>query len=166
MHPSPLRPTALSPQKKLPRWRPRDTPCRLGLLHGLLTVSRNQITLVPLHRDRSDRVVQRVPQTHAIQVGSKIQTPHRGFIFIPGEFRDLSNFTAPENICCVRTLSCVGSSMPVSSRPSVSIIVGCSIRAIRLISIACIISLRGFVRSLSCSPERCYFSACGFKRTS
>ena len=31
MHPSPLRPTALSPQKQLPRWRPRDTPMPLEL---------------------------------------------------------------------------------------------------------------------------------------
>ena len=72
-------------------------------------------------------MVQRVPQTHAIQVGPKTQMPHCGFIFIPGEFRDRSIFTAPEKNCCVRTLSCVGPSMPISSRSSVSIIVGCSI---------------------------------------
>ena len=101
-------------------------------------------------------MVQRVPQTHAIQVGPKTQMPHRGFIFIPGESRDLSIFTAPKKNCRVRTLSCVGSSMPISSRPSglrpsVSIFVGCSIGTIRLTSIACIISSRGPVRSLSCS---------------
>ena len=106
----------------------------------------------PLHRDRSDRVVQRVPQTHAIQVGPKTQTPQPGFIFIPGEFRDLSISTAPEKIYCIRTLSCVGSSMPISLRPSVSIIVGYPIGTVRLTSIVCIISSRGSVRSLSCSP--------------
>ena len=31
MHPSPSWPTALSPQKQLPRWRPRDTPMPLEL---------------------------------------------------------------------------------------------------------------------------------------
>ena len=32
MHPSPLRLTALSPQKQLQRWPPRDTPMPLGLV--------------------------------------------------------------------------------------------------------------------------------------
>ena len=109
-------------------------------------------------------MVQRVPQTHAIQVGPKTQMPHRGFIFIPGEFRDRSVFTAPEENCGVRTLSCVGSSIPIRSRPSlsrpsVSIIVGYSIGPIRLTTIACIISSRGPVRSLSCTPYNAAVSA-------
>ena len=75
--------------------------------------------------------------------------PHRGFIFIPEELRDLSISTDPETNCCIRTLSCVGSSMPISSRPRVFIIVGCSIGTVHLTSIACIISSRGPVRSLT-----------------
>ena len=42
--------------------------------------------------------------------------------------------------------------LPSRSRPSISIIVGFSIGTIHLTSIACIISSRGPVRSLSCSP--------------
>ena len=152
MHPSPLRPTALSPQKQLPRWRPRDTPMPLGLATPAAHRTAKLNHVGPPSQGQEWPRGPTCTQTHAIQVGPKTQTPHCGFIFIPGEFRDPSISTAPEKKCCVRTLFCVGSSMPVSSRPRVSIIVSCSIGTVRLTSIACIISSGGPVRPLSSSP--------------